>query len=292
MDSKLLDLTGRKFSLLIAIKRAEIVGYPEFDGWECKCLGCGRTCNVPTDELTNGKFHSCGCRHDGWKLAGKPKGRLLILRKDGHTNDNHNIVWLCRCECGRLTRVSATNLIKPRGTRSCGCLTVDAVKKANTKWNKTEKKLIHVFRHMKYRCYSKSCKFYEGYGGRGITICDEWLKRPEEFIDWSLKHGFELGKGLSIDRVDNNKGYSPENCRWVSMYAQSCNRRTSHYLTIKGYTHTITEWCRLAGLPDTTVFSRKTESKMKKRILRGFAENNIPFDVAKQEYFEKPILVK
>ena len=111
MDSKLLDLTGQKFSLLIAIKRAKIDGYPEFDGWECKCLGCGRICNVPTDELTDGKFHSCGCKHDGWKLAGKPRGRLLILRKDGHAPGSNNLMWLCRCECGRLTRVSFLNSV-------------------------------------------------------------------------------------------------------------------------------------------------------------------------------------
>ena len=279
--------------MLVAIKRANIVGYSEFDGWECKCLCCGRLCYVPTSILiNNNRFMSCGCRRDGWKLYGRRFGRLLVLDRSDKTLDNHNVCWKCRCDCGKITIVPASTLLRSGGTRSCGCLMVEAVKKVNTRWNKIEKKLVHVRRHMLYRCYSKACEFYNNYGGRGIDVCKEWRDSPEEFISWSLKNGFELGKGLTLDRIDNDKGYYPDNCRWVSAYVQSNNRRTCHYLTIRGYTHTVTEWCHLAGLPDTTVFSRKTNSKMRKRILRGFYENGIPFEVAKQQYFDKPITVK
>lgn len=117
-------------------------------------------------------------------------------------------------------------------------------------------KLNHVYKDMKRRCYSKTLKQYKDYGGRGITVCDEWTDKTREgrpatkgwlaFKVWALSNGYK--EGLSLDRIDNNKGYSPENCRWVSRQIQNNNTRKNKYITYKGKTQSLANWCRELGL--------------------------------------------
>ena len=119
-------------------------------------------------------------------------------------------------------------------------------------------RLNNIFRGMKYRCYNPNCKDYKRYGGRGITICDEWLN-PEHaknahnstigfqtFKKWALENGY--AENLTIDRIDVNKCYSPENCRWVSIKVQCNNRRNNLYITYKGKTQSLADWCRELNL--------------------------------------------
>lgn len=103
------------------------------------------------------------------------------------------------------------------------------------------KKLIHAFCHMKGRCYDKTNKRYADWGARGIKICDEWLNSPDEFVKWSLENGYK--PGLSIDRIDNDLGYSPDNCRWVTLAENNQNRRSSRFYTINGETKNLQQWC-------------------------------------------------
>lgn len=119
---------------------------------------------------------------------------------------------------------------------------------------RNNKKLNHVYHGMKNRCYNPHVRSYKDYGGRGITICDEW-NNPEKicthygiyskgwqaFEKWALSHGYK--EGLSIDRIDNNRGYSPENCRWVDKKTQSNNRNFCRFITYKGKTQTLKQWC-------------------------------------------------
>lgn len=105
----------------------------------------------------------------------------------------------------------------------------------------TSKKLKKVFVHMKERCYNPNDKRYEDWGGRGIQICDEWLSDPEAFVRWSIENGYD--EGLTIDRVDNNGNYCPENCRWVTKAENNQNRRSSRYYTYKGKTQNLQKWC-------------------------------------------------
>lgn len=102
-------------------------------------------------------------------------------------------------------------------------------------------RLQEIFHSMKQRCYNPKCKSYKDYGGRGIVICDEWLSSPETFYNWSKNNGYT--DNLTIDRIDNNKGYSPENCRWVSIKVQANNRRNNRVITYKGKSKTLSEWC-------------------------------------------------
>lgn len=117
-------------------------------------------------------------------------------------------------------------------------------------------KLNRIYHCMLRRCYCPDNQNYKWYGARGITVCDEWVN-PEmvdgrstkgwfSFRDWALSNGFE--NGLTIDRIDTNKGYSPDNCRWLSMKEQCNNRRSNHLITYKGKTQNLNQWCKELGL--------------------------------------------
>lgn len=109
---------------------------------------------------------------------------------------------------------------------------------------------------MKGRCYTKTDRAYKDYGGRGITICDEWLgeKGFENFYKWSMANGYT--DDLSIDRIDNNKGYSPDNCRWADEKTQCRNRRTNHLITFNGETKSMAEWSEITRIPYSTICRR------------------------------------
>lgn len=127
------------------------------------------------------------------------------------------------------------------------------------------KRLNTIYRNMKTRCYNRNDVNYLRYGGRGITICDEWIDKRLcgernltkgwlAFKDWALSNGYT--DELTIDRIDNNKGYSPENCQWVSRKIQSNNTRRNHFLTYNGKCQTIAQWCEELGLDYDTVQRR------------------------------------
>lgn len=116
------------------------------------------------------------------------------------------------------------------------------------------KRLLKTFAHMKERCYDPKDKRYNDWGGRGIKICQEWLDDKEKFIEWSLDNGYELG--LSIDRIDNNTDYSPENCRWATLLENNQNRRSSRFYTINGETKNLQQWCDKYGLSRSMVNKR------------------------------------
>ena len=142
-------------------------------------------------------------------------------------------------------------------------------------WNATKHGLFKhplygTWKRMKTRCYNKNCADYKDYGGRGIEVCELWKNDFVEFFYWAMKHGWQ--KGLSIERKDYNKGYSPENCTWIPFREQAKNRRTVQMITFNGETHNISEWSRITGI------SRKT-------LQRRLKSKNFTI----QEAFEKPV---
>lgn len=116
------------------------------------------------------------------------------------------------------------------------------------------KNLIRTFRHMHDRCYNKNDKRYSDWGGRGIKICDEWNEDIESFIRWAISNGYQTG--LSIDRIDNDKDYSPDNCRWVTLSENNQNRRSSRYYTYLGKTQNLQQWCDEFGVSRSMVNKR------------------------------------
>ena len=120
----------------------------------------------------------------------------------------------------------------------------------------TEKRLREIWRSMKKRCQNPKAKDFRHYGARGIRVCQEW-QDFDSFKAWSLQHGYDDTK--TLDRMNNNVGYSPTNCRWISRKAQAYNRTTNVFYTVDGKTRTLKEWSRIYGIPDDVIIHRINE---------------------------------
>ena len=163
------------------------------------------------------------------------------------------MLWLCNCDCGNTTVVSANKLIGCK-TKSCGCLKKETAKPpVIVKHGMSYSRLYQVWKDMKGRCYRKTSCCYHTHGGRGITVCDEWLSFVP-FRKWALSNGYS--DELTLDRIDNNGNYEPSNCRWATMKEQGNNRRTNHVLTHNGETHTMKEWSEITGIKYYTLVAR------------------------------------
>lgn len=154
-------------------------------------------------------------------LTGKKFGRLTVIKYYG-SNKHGRALWLCQCDCGN-TKIVLGNSLNSKLTLSCGCYNKEIIKKCNSKHNMAYSKLYKVWQGMKTRCYNKNFMYYCNYGGRGITICDEWKSNFSNFYEWSINNGYE--EGLTIDRINNDGNYEPSNCRWVTRAEQNRNKR-------------------------------------------------------------------
>lgn len=176
--------------------------------------------------------------------------RLTVIEKDP-TNKRK---WICRCDCENVTSVYDSNLSR-KHTESCGCLKSEIVKNgAHTLHGGRRTRIYEIWRSMKKRCNNPNSSNYHKYGGRGITVCEEWNNSFEAFFAWALSNGYR--DDLTIDRIDNNGNYEPENCRWTTAKAQANNRRSNHYLEFNGERKTIAEWAVVTGLSQSVIFCR------------------------------------
>lgn len=150
--------------------------------------------------------------------------------------------WNCKCDCGR-TRVVSGDHLKRMDNTDCGCTRKHI--SYSKKHGMSDSRLYTIWALMKYRCNNPNRKEYADYGGRGIRVCKEW-NDPQNFIDWALNNGYS--DDLTLDRIDNNSGYCPENCRWVTKSVQMNNRRTCRYITHNGETKTISQWAKEKGM--------------------------------------------
>jgi hypothetical protein len=188
----------------------------------------------------------------GIDITGQKFGRWTAL-SFSHRSKGGHWAWNCKCDCGTEAKILGTRLIKGK-TTSCGCYKREWSKEKHTTHGMRHHKLYPVYDSMKRRCYNPNDKGYINYGGRGITVCDEWLTDPSTFFKWAFLSGYE--EGLSIDRINNDGNYEPGNCRWASRSEQLNNTRVNHLITFNGETHTITQWSRITGINKGTLRDR------------------------------------
>lgn len=216
-------------------------------------------------------------------MTGRTYGRLTVLERSD--NDKRgNAMWLCKCECGNVKAILGGSL-RQGSTRSCGCMLSELSKRRMTelltKHGFSGKKLYSVYRAMRERCEKQTCKSYGNYGGRGISVCDEWKNDRALFFEWALKNGYQ--EGLQIDRIDVNGDYSPTNCRWITPQQNMNNVRKNIRFEHNGEIHTLAEWSSISGLPYGTVYERYKAGKTPAEILKkegNHGAENEPCDPA------------
>ena len=186
-------------------------------------------------------------------LTGKKFDRLTVVGRS--ENNKHNqVVWSCLCDCGNKTNATGSSL-KSGHVKSCGCLNMELLKKRDHKIHGLiNHRLYEIFISMKMRCYNKNHHAYKNYGGRGISICKEWKNDIKSFYNWAIGNGYE--RNLTIDRINNNIGYSPENCRWATRKEQARNRSTNKLVCYDGTTKSLSEWCEDLRLNYGTIIHR------------------------------------
>ncbi len=272
---KHIDLTGRKFGMLTVLRRADedyvyIRKGKEHSEWKwrCKC-DCeeGNEVDVIQHNLLNGHTTNCGCSNKNRvvDMTGKKCGHLTVIRQITDKSERDPNIkgsqWLCECDCENRTRVirSGADLRKYTKELSCGC----RLNKAGG-LSSSDPKVYYTHKNMLRRCNNENDQAYKDYGARGIDVCDEWMpdengiKREGilEFQSWYNSNGFKDKEGLTLERIDNDSGYSAENCKAATMTEQARNRRNNTHITYKNETKTIVEWSEIVGIPAKVIGER------------------------------------
>lgn len=268
------DLTGKRFGRLVVVERA---GSNRGATWLCQC-DCGNQKVVRGGNLRNGNVKSCGCLNretmidnlnkgnrsliGNDEMIGKRFGKLEVIGKTERKDREGLSVWKCRCNCGNICYIPKRRLLG--GTKSCGCL------KTENKFvmhGKSKERIHKEWRGILHRCKNPSASHYENYGGRGITVCEEW-KGTDGFINfynWSMKNGY--ADNLTLDRKDNDKGYSPDNCRWIT-HMENCHNRGARKDSQTGYAGV-----QIVKLKTGSIKYRVSITANYKRINLGYYEN-------------------
>jgi hypothetical protein len=186
-------------------------------------------------------------------LTGQKFGRLTVIKLDHIERKSY---WLCKCDCGKET-ISTSGDLKSGHKKSCGCLHDELssirLTKRNLTHGESNTRLYKIWTDIKKRCYRETFWAYSRYGGRGITLCQEWHDYPT-FRDWCMSNGY--AENLTIDRINNDGNYEPNNCRWVDRKTQSNNKSNVRTITYNGETKTIAQWAETLGINYQTLYNR------------------------------------
>ena len=236
--------------------------------WLCKC-DCGAIKPIRSTALKSGKSTNCGCMRSK-SFVGNKYGKLLVLEE--HRVDG-KLFCKCRCDCGNHCDIYKFHLSNGH-TKSCGC-SRNENKPIKHGYSKT--RLYGIWGNMKRRCTDPKSDNYNYYGGRGISICDEWLNDSSSFINWAINNGYE--KHLTLDRIDPDGNYCPENCRWITQKEQSNNTRKNRYIEYEDERLTLAQWSDKTGIRVSTLFYRLKSGWNIKDVLTKEVRN---WDVIKQ----------
>lgn len=184
-------------------------------------------------------------------LDGLKFGRLTVIRQV-ESDKWGKSRWLCCCSCGNEIIVNANNL--KAKTNSCGCLKKELLHESKIIHGDYKKRLYHIWCLMLARCSNQNRPEYIHYGGRGIKVCKEWINDYSVFRQWALSNGY--ADNLSIDRIDVNGNYCPDNCRWATAKMQANNQRTNRFLSFNGQTLTLSEWADKTKINQDAIYGR------------------------------------
>lgn len=186
-------------------------------------------------------------------LIGKRFGRLVIT---GFQKKPRVWLWNVVCDCGNVKTVRPSE-VKSGKIRSCGCLHDEAAKERATKFRNSvisNKRLYNIYNKMKRRCCNSREARYSDYGGRGISVCGEWMRDFDVFADWARTHGYT--DGLTLERKDVNGDYCPENCCWITLKEQNANKRDTVYVTYNGERVKLMDLAKDAAVSYDTLHNR------------------------------------
>ena len=241
---------GQRFGSLVVIDKSKLENGNTT--WKCVC-DCGTILELTGNRLLSRKKLHCGCQDS---LVGKRYGKLIVIEPYGkkeRSGGKFVNLWKCKCDCGNYT-VTDTNSLNKGHTKSCGCLA--------TKHLMNKSRLHQIWCGMRKRCSNPNCIAYNNYGGRGISVCNEWSDNENGFVNfmkWSYNNGYL--ETLTLDRIDVNGNYSPNKCRWISKKEQARNTRKNRMITYKGETKCLAEWAEILDINYGTLLSRLDRSK-------------------------------
>lgn len=265
----LIDLTNKRYGRLVVFTKGSgryTQGGAYKATWICKC-DCGNTTEIDGEKLRKGHTQSCGCLKKENKganfedLTGQRFGRLVVVRfLNANERTTRQYDWWCKCDCGKEIKASA-NKLKQGLQQSCGCLKEEMkprIGEITRKYKYSNKRLYGVYKAMIDRCYNPKCNKYYNYGGRGITVCDEWQGNNgyDTFAEWALSTGYDkyAKHGVcTLERCDVNGNYTPDNCKWITNQEQQNNKRTNIKIEYRNEVHTLKDWSRILNVPYPTL---------------------------------------
>lgn len=177
-------------------------------------------------------------------LVGEKYGRLTVLEKLAERR-NKSVVWRCQCDCGNFDHVTTSELRCGKHL-SCGCYQREKASQKMTTHGESKTRLYRIWCAMIKRCENENAEGYENYGGRGISVCEDWRKNYTAFRDWAISNGYS--EKLTLERCDVNSNYCPENCKWATRFEQMSNTRRTRFFEYDGKTHSLREWSDITGI--------------------------------------------
>lgn len=238
----LINHVGDRFGMLVVVERASNMNGKT--RWLCKC-DCGGETIAAATNLRTGNTKSCGCTNSNAKfrgvdLAGRRFAFLTVIERKGNRP-----AWICKCDCGSLLSVSTHRLFS--GQMSCGCNN-----RGRTMHGLSHTTEYRIWKHMIARCEYEGDAAFRNYGGRGICVCERW----HSFENFYSDMGQKPSPKHSIDRIDNDGPYSPENCRWVTAITQANNTRRNRIVIIDGESMTVAQASRKFGVNQSAALAR------------------------------------
>ena len=186
-------------------------------------------------------------------LTGQRFGRLTVLER-GPNNNRNRATWKCRCDCGTAKTIAGASLVRGYST-SCGCYNSEQTSKRNYRHGLTNTAEYRAWTGMFTRCTNPEYRAFSRYGGRGIIVCERW-SGENGFANFLNDMGFRPSTQHSLDRINVDGNYEPENCRWATQKEQMRNTKNSVYFTYRGETKTLPEWAELLGIAYHTLYRR------------------------------------